>query len=293
MSGGARPPQDATARELHEWAAAILKASGVENARQEADWLLREALDPGAAPVGRLARLTARQVERFDGMVARRAAREPLQHVIGRWPFLDLELKVDRRALAPRPETEDLALAARGHLASVRPTLVADVGTGGGCIALAVAAAHPSAQVVAIDIDADALGLARENRALTRMEERITLVRGDLLAPVAPRAPFDLVVANLPYVREDEYESLAPEVRLFDPRQALVAADGGLAQIRRLLPQAAERLRPGGWLLLEMSPLQTRVIAAALRSQPARWESVAILRDRFERERIVEAQRSA
>lgn len=266
-----------------------LAAAGVPDASESARILLEETLGLSRSALWRRmdAPLDPVAGARFEALVARRAAREPLQHLVGRWPFLELTLRVDRRALVPRPETEDLALRARAVLPATEGARAVDVGTGTGCLALALAAAHPRAQVVAVDASAAALALARENAQALALP--VAFVRADLLAATA--GPFDLVVANLPYVTAAEWPALEPEVRDHDPREALVADDDGLATIRALCAQAAPRLRRRGVLLLEMAPAQTATIAADLAARPA-WTGVAVHRDSFGRERIVEAVRA-
>lgn len=282
-----------TTRQAIAEAVRILEARGIESPREHADILLAELL--GTTRAGLVARarepLAPEVLARYDALVARRAAREPLQHILGHWPFLELELTVDRRALIPRPETEDLALAARYRLPDDRPSLAADVGTGTGCIALALAEARTAARVLALDASADALALAAENVARCGAEGRVVPLRCDLLGAVAPGAGLDVVVANLPYVREDELADLEPEVRDHDPLEALVAPDRGLALIRRLIAEAPARLAPGGSLLLEMAPDQVPVIAAELAAS-GRWTDVRVLRDHLCRERIVAARLS-
>lgn len=262
-----------------------LRDAGIDAPHHDASVLLQEILHTNAG--GLLARMGERVHDadraRFDTLVGRRASREPLQHVVGHWPFLELELKVDARALIPRPETEDLALLARQRVAADRPALVADIGTGTGCLALSLAHARPLAHVVAVDVSADALALARENARTLELEARVAFVRGDLVSALA--GPFDVIVANLPYVREDEFAALEPEVRDHDPGQALVAAEDGLALIRRLIAHAP--LAPGGALLLEMAPDQTAVVARELSN--AGWRDVEIVKDHLGRARIVTA----
>jgi release factor glutamine methyltransferase len=232
--------------------------------------------------------LAAAAAERLEALLARRAAREPLQHVVGHWPFLGLELLTDRRALVPRPETEDLALLAIARLPEGREALVLDAGTGSGCLALAIAAARPRARVVAVERDAAALSLARENRARCGLVEQVGLVHGDLCGALAPGPRFDLAVANLPYVRADEVAALEPEVRDHDPRAALVAAGDGLEVVREFARQAASRLAPGAPILLECAPVQAPALAAELAA--AGWCAVRSHLDRYGRERVVEGR---
>lgn len=228
--------------------------------------------------------------ERFAALVERRAKREPLQHVVGHWPFLELDLLCDRRALVPRPETEDLALRAREHLAPRRAPLALDVGTGTGCLALALAAAHPGVRVIALDVSMDALALARENARRTALQERVLFLRTDVVEGFRRCAEIDLIVANLPYIAPSELSALEPEVRDHEPRQALVAEDDGLALILALWQRAPLLLRAGGVLLSEMDPRQVpRVVALAQRGP---WQDVRALPDRYGRARFVEARRA-
>jgi release factor glutamine methyltransferase len=249
------------------------------------------------------------RLERFQAMVARRARREPLQHVLGHWPFLELDLLCDGRALIPRPETEDLAELARARLRSAPPPRCAiDVGTGSGCLALALAAGDPDARVLAIDLDDAALSLARENAERAGVAERVTFLQGDLLAPLTDPAgppptlgdvsrtsnasgpgllPAALIVANLPYVAPSEWDGLQPEVRDHDPRGALVADEDGLALIRRLVAEAPAHLRPDGALMLEMAPPQLGTVTAWLGE--AGFGEVTPQADRFGRLRFVSA----
>ncbi|GAB4372941.1 MAG: peptide chain release factor N(5)-glutamine methyltransferase [Acidobacteriota bacterium] len=232
----------------------------------------------------------ARAAAAFRDLVARRATREPLQHLVGRWPFLDFELRVDRRALVPRQETELLAAWAIDEARARGARRVADVGTGSGCLAIALARGVPGVRVVAVDASAAALSLARENVREHGLAGRVALVRGCLVEALGPGA-VDLIVANLPYVAEDEHATLEPEVRDHDPREALVAADGGFATIARLVDRAAAALAPRGALLLEFDPRQ----AERLRALCARraWQDV-VLRDDFSgRPRCARAVRPA
>ncbi len=278
-------------RDVLARARSVLEKAGVEHAGEDAERLLAEVLHVDRAGLFLRAgeQLAPEAFNLFAQFIGRRAAREPLQHLLGRWPFLELELKVDGRALVPRPETEDLVVAARRRLPTAQRSVAADVGTGCGCIALALAASHPQVRIFAIDADPAALSLAAENLAAARFGDRVDLLLGDLLGPLGERDRLDLIVANLPYVRLDEYELLPPEVRRFDPQQALLAPDDGLGLIRRLVAAAPAYLRPGGWIALEMSPTQTKVVVADLAA--ADWMSVAALNDRFGKARIVQAQR--
>jgi release factor glutamine methyltransferase len=230
-------------------ATARLAEAGVESARLEAELLLAHACGecPRAFLYAELDReLTAEAEAGFEANVARRAKREPLAYVLGKWGFRRLTLKTDRRALIPRPETEIVVERALEHIRGVDEPRVLDVGTGTGAIALAIADEAPGARVTAMDVSVDALALARENLDLTGVNGRVRLVEHDLTSGLG-RADFDLVVSNPPYVEPEELPTLEPEVRDWEPRIALVAPGA----TEKLAQAATEALRPGGWLVLE------------------------------------------
>jgi len=219
-------------------------------------------------------------------LVRRRAQREPLQHLLGTVEFLGLTLKSDARALIPRPETEQLCEMLVTQAAEAgcpwKAGRIADVGTGSGCIALALASKLPDAQLFGIDASDEALALALENAVLTGLASRVTFIKDDLLS--AAEGPLDLVVANLPYIPSGEIPALQSEVRR-EPVAALDGGPDGLATIRRLLPGAAAKLRPGGVLAMEVGLEQAGILAAEL---PAHGFSGAkILKDHQGRERFV------
>ncbi|MDQ7006083.1 MAG: peptide chain release factor N(5)-glutamine methyltransferase [Acidobacteriota bacterium] len=272
-------------------AAERLAAAGIEGPRREARWLLAHVLEiaPGELALRLRQPLPPAAGRRLEALIEQRCRRRPLQYLLGSWPFLDFDVKCDERALVPRPETEDLALLVSEQLAAGSSGRLLDVGTGGGCIALALARRHPALEILAVDSDGGALSLARENLRRAGLADRVGLLRSDLLTGLGGLGPGAFVVANLPYVTEAEWEELQPEVRDHEPRQALVAADDGLALIRKLAEQAAGRLGPGGRMALEMAPGQTSRMAAELAA--AGWEQCRIHRDRFDRPRIVTARR--
>jgi len=194
--------------------------------------------------------LSGPQEHAYRTLVARRARHEPVAYLLGHRPFLDLDLLVDRRALIPRQQTEHLverAVEIANHWPS--PRLV-DVGTGSGAIAIGLALRLPGARIWAIDRSADALVLARLNAQRCGVSARITFLQGDLLAPLPE--PVEIIVANLPYVSEAEFAALPPDIRLYEPREALVAGPDGLEAIRALLDTARPHLAPDGVLLLEI-----------------------------------------
>jgi release factor glutamine methyltransferase len=198
-------------------------------------------------------------------LVKRRVDGEPLQHLLGTVEFLNHTLASDRRALIPRPETEqlcELILAeAKAAGCTWKSGPIVDVGTGSGCIALALAAALPEARVTAVDFSEEALALARENAARTKLEERVTFLKGDLLSAVD--GPMSLLVANLPYIPSAELPGLPREVRR-DPAMALDGGPDGLLLVRRMLEQARTKLAPGARVALELGMDQPSRLAEEL-----------------------------
>jgi release factor glutamine methyltransferase len=207
-----------------------LRAAGVETPRLDAELLLAEATGWERARLATEpeADVPAAAARRFGEMVRRRLRREPVAYVLGRRGFRSIELRVDRRVLIPRPETELLVeLALR-----LRPRRVLDVGTGSGAVALAIATELPECEVTATDTSPAALEVARGNAERLGLAGRVRLVEGML--PGSP-SEFDLLVANLPYVAEPEWPTLEPEVQQWEPREALLAGPDGLDAIRALL----------------------------------------------------------
>jgi release factor glutamine methyltransferase len=210
----------------------------------------------------------------FEGFVYRRAKREPLQHILGTVAFGDLELMVDSRALIPRPETEELVGVIKNYYATAgtSPGAILDMGTGSGAIILVLGKIFPGAALTASDLDADALCLARANAKHCSMEKRVTFCQSDWFQGL--RGSWDLIVGNPPYLSEEELESAAPEVRLHEPRQALVAPREGTGHLETIIREAPAFLSPGGLLALETGIAQhDYLISVADRAGLAVYES--------------------
>ncbi len=256
------------------WAADQLSASS-ETPRLDAELLLAHALGWGRARLIAEGRqpLAPEQLGAYRQLVARRAALEPVAYIVGHREFYGLDFAVDRRVLVPRPETEllvELALAfarqtfERSNVQTFERFRIVDVGTGSGCIAIALAVHLPEAQVVAVDIPPAALQVARRNVERHGVADRVRLAEGDLLAPLGE--PVDLLVSNPPYTIVSEIDE---GVRRHEPGGALDGGPDGLAVYRRLLAQAPAKLRPGGALLLEIGATQGAAVAdLARRSFP-------------------------
>jgi release factor glutamine methyltransferase len=261
--------------------AARLEEAGVDAPRVDAEILLAHVLGTtrsGVRADGRreLDRSARTQLEQ---LLVRREAREPLAYVLGEWGFRRLTLKVDRRVLVPRPETEIVVERCLALLAGHERSRVLDVGTGSGAIALAIADEHLEAEVTGMDASAEALEVARENAARTGLE--VELVEGDLFAGL-PAGPWDLVVSNPPYVLPADIDSLEPEVRQWEPRTALVA-DGATEAIAEA---ARGALRPGGALVLEVADGTAAHMAGLMHDLG--YSGVEITRDLAGRDRVVE-----
>jgi release factor glutamine methyltransferase len=196
--------------------------------------------------------------------------------------------------LIPRPETELLVIRlldlARARPAGVAPLEIADVGTGSGIIAVCAAKHLPCSRVLALDKSPAALSVAATNAAEHGVVDRIELLESDLLAAVPASRRFDIVVSNPPYVSRAEYEQLPPDVKNFEPREALLAGPLGTEVIARLVPQAAERLNPGGHLLVEISPMIHDAVVAILAAEE-RLEVGPTIKDLARRPRVVQARR--
>ena len=223
---------------------------------------------------------------KYQRAVERLAHGVPFAYAVGRAAFRTLDLTIDSRALIPRPETEGLvdlvlALGSGG--------LVADIGTGSGCIALSLAVEGAFDQVIAVERSPDAAALARENVALVQPRTPVEIREGDLLTPLAGGGQrFRAIVANPPYLTEEEYAALAPSVRDFEPREALVSGPDGLDATRRLLVGAAALLEPDGALVLEIDERRGDAVRAlALASG---WTRIEIHDDIFGRPRYALAK---
>jgi release factor glutamine methyltransferase len=280
------PEPDVTLDRLVTHAGGRLKAAGISEGRREAwrIWCDLQGLPTYAGSVFSDAVVPPEDAERFRGAVDRRAAGEPLPYVTGVAGFRQLTLRCDRRALIPRPETEGLVDLV---LRKVTAGAVADIGTGTGCIALALAEEGNYDLVVGVDCYSGAIELARENRRATGLG--IELVAGDLVSALGSET-FDVIVSNPPYLTEAEYERLEPSVRAWEPREALVAGQDGLEEVRLLMADAFRVVRPGGWLALEVDA--SRAPETARLAEQAGWSDLAVHDDLFGRARYLLARRS-
>ena len=267
-----------------------LRDAGVEEAHLEADVLVRHVL--GLERVDLLARpetpLAPAQSAALEDLLARRSRREPLAYVLGSREFHGLDFRVTPAVMVPRPETETLveeALAWAGGRSN--PITVADVGTGSGCIVVSMAVRLPDVRFLATDVAPVALAVAEENARYHGVAERVRLLSGHLLQPLP--GPVDLIVANLPYIPSGRLDTLQPEVRDYEPREALDGGPDGTDLLRPLLHEAGAYLQPGGALMLEIDDEQGSTLAGEARSAfPS--AAVRVLPDLSGRDRVLVVQ---
>jgi len=229
--------------------------------------------------------LSADETIRYDEALGQRAQGIPSQYITGHQEFWGMDLIVTPAVLIPRPETEHLIEALLPLAKSMEHPKIVDVGTGSGCVALALAKELPGSQIHASDISREALEIARANAARHRFDFRIEFHQADLLQGIP--GEFDFVVSNPPYVGESEADLVQLEVRKFEPRSAVFAGTLGAEVIARLVPEAKEKLKPGGWLILEISG----TIAEEVQRILAGWKGVEIKRDLQNIPRVAIAQR--
>ncbi len=245
-----------------------LQRAGIEQPGLEARLLVKHQLENTDAELIAFGErpVTPCQAEAVRMLIAARVAGQPIAYLLGQREFWSLSLRVDADCLIPRPETELLVERALRHLPP-GPARALDLGTGSGAIALALKSERPQLQAWASDVDAGALAMAAANAR--RLELAVYWFRGRWLEAVASRPIFDLIVSNPPYIAADDPHLSAGDVR-FEPRRALVAAEGGLADLRTIAGESLSRLRPGGWLLLEHGADQGSAVRALLREAGCR-----------------------
>ena len=236
--------------------------------------------------------LTIAEIDALRALVQRRGQREPVQYIVASACFCGLEIALNRQVLIPRPETELLAERAWTFLQKAGGTpAVLEIGTGSGCLAIALAHHAPHAKVCATDFSAPALELARRNAETNQVSDRLQFCQGDLFAAAPAEAQFDLIVSNPPYIPTGRIETLEAEVRAYEPRSALDGGADGQDFYRRIAAEAGARLRPAGCLMLELDEEG----AAATRRifQSEKWMVEAVERDYNGRERILIARPAA
>lgn len=259
-------PGSTTIREALDSATALLSDAGITTARMDAQALLMYAIgiDRAFLLANPDCAINEQQFAQWTGYIQRRAHSEPIQYITGYAEFYGLPLHVDRSVLIPRPETEHLVDALLSRVAKTEAVNIADVGTGSGAIAIAVAKHLPHARVTALDLSPAALDIAHANAFRNDVAERVEFRRSDLLSEVLGEK-FDAIVSNPPYIASGDRRSLEKQVREYEPSMALFAGPTGFEIYDRLILQAATVLTSGGWLLMEIGFGQRDRIAELLR----------------------------
>jgi len=277
-------------RILLEKSAEELSRVGISEARQEASSLL--SLSCGLTRTEIIADpdrdLSATQIEAFHRVLARRLTREPLQYIRNRTEFFGLEFDVDPRVLIPRPETEILVEKSIELLDVGRSKNFCEIGVGSGCIAISVLKSVGSATCVAVDKSPEALELAKDNSLKHLVSERLDLRISDLFEKVLEYERFDLIVSNPPYISIEDFSTLQPEVREFEPRLALTDENDGLSIIQRLVSDSENHLTPGGFLLIEIGHDQKSAVQNMFSA--SNWQEVFFLQDLQGHNRVVVAR---
>jgi release factor glutamine methyltransferase len=267
-----------------------LAGKGVESARLDAEHMVAHVLG-----VGRLEMylqherpMAADELDRLRPLLKRRGLREPLQYILGRQGFREVDLAVGPGVLIPRPETEQLVEVVLAWAEGRQDLTALDVGTGSGAIAISLLSEGPFSSVVGTDSSSEALGFAERNRDSTGLRSRLELREGRLFEAVHPGERFDVVVSNPPYVAETQRGDLQAEVVDWEPEGAFFAGADGLAVVRELVPRAPAALRSGGLLALEIGDRQAEEVVGLLEAVPA-YEDARVHKDLAGKQRIVTA----
>ena len=265
----------------------MLDDAGVDTPRVDVEWLMTHVLD---CPRGELvlrhgAKLSEVQKSQWDSFMAGRAARIPLQHLMGSVDFCGLVLEVNENVLVPRPETELLAERAWQFANVIERPVVLDVGTGSGCLAISIAVNCPQAEVHALDVSPEALVVALANAARHQVKGRINFFEADGRSALPGKILFDLIVSNPPYIPTSEISKLQAEVREHDPHVALDGGTDGLDFYRALATHALKRLQPSGRLMLEVGDGQAEEVSALLLASG--WRVLEVFPDLNNVQRIV------
>lgn len=279
-----------TVRDLITWTAKHFAAKGIDDPAKEARLLLAHAL--GCRPIDVLTRYddppTDAERQRFRELVKRRADGCPVAYLIGSKDFYLLTFEVTPEVLIPRPDTETLVQSGLDFLKGKPTPTVLDLGTGSGCVAVSIAHKATAARVTAVDVSAAAAAVATRNAEKHAVGDRVTVLVGDLFAPIPADTRFDLVVSNPPYIAASEIDTLDAGVRQFEPRLALDGGADGLDFYRRLAAEAAGWLKPGGHLMTEVGWTQDAAVREMFTT--AGWDTLPSVKDLAGRWRVVRAR---
>lgn len=287
-----------TVERVLNWTRGYFERKQVDSPRLSAELILAHVMGLSRIKLytNYLQPLSEAQLSKLRDLVRRAGEHEPIAYLTGRAWFFNLELEVGPAVLIPRPDTETLVeqvLSIIRHVPGFETPRVLDLCTGSGAIAIAVAYHAPASQIVATDISPEALSIANQNIHRHHLQDRITLLQGDLMGALEPyidKTPFDLIVSNPPYISTDKIPYLPRNVRDYEPRQALDGGDDGLAIHRRILHQSVNRLRPGGKILLEIGYDQHEAALKMIQQYDA-YSDTRVLRDYTGNPRVLAATR--
>lgn len=276
--------------EAIDWAVDELCAKQIEDARLEAELLLVHTLGIKKSELilYQSKIIEDKNYKRYQENIKRRLKHEPTAYIIGTQPFLGLDIIVNRSVLIPRPETELLVEQALKVASSQLPVAIADIGTGSGCIAITLAKRLPLAEVYGIDSSNDALKVAKTNAETHKVADRCHFIKGNLLDQL--KEPVDLIVSNPPYIPSGEIGKLQPEVRDWEPKQALDGGKDGLNYIRKLFNESPKHLKPAGRLVMEFGFGQAAEIEKVA---AVNFEKIEIIKDYAGIPRIISIQAKA
>lgn len=274
-----------TILKLVEWLTEYFAKKGIENPRLDAEYIIAHSLN-----IKRLdlylqfdRPLSQKELDKTKTLITRRGNREPLQHILGHQPFRNVDIKVSRDVLIPRPETEILVGEILKIIPKDRETNILEIGLGSGAISAAILNETEKTHITAVDISSRAINLAKEN--LRTFKDRINIFEGNLFEPVEGRS-FDIIVSNPPYCKTGEWESLQPEVRNFEPKEALLAGEDGLDFLREILNSAPKHLNKSGRLFMEFGDGQETALLK-IANDSGNYSPVEIIYDLNNKPRII------
>lgn len=287
-----------TVFEILNWASHYLEDHHIDNPRLNAELLMAHSLQGSRESLYTQLKdpLGKEQRDTFESLIQRRVSGEPIQYILGRQEFWSIPLKVDRRCFIPRPETEFLVeetASILSHFPLSETPRVLEIGTGSGAIAIALAKEVKEILVIATDLSREALSLAKENATSLGLLSKIRFLHGDLFEPFSilkGSEPFFIILSNPPYIARSELKGLPREVRDFEPILALDGGEDGLDFYRKIISQASDYLRPGGWLLLEVGNNQADTISKMLEAEGG-FQKPMCVKDLLGIKRVVKAQR--
>ena len=289
------PIEEWTVRRVLEWTIGHLKKHGSDTARLDAEVLLAHARGCSRIQLytayDEILPDAARQ--KMRDLVKRRVNAEPVAYLVGTKEFYSLAFEVNRDVLIPRPDTELLVMEALRLVKEVTTPAILELGVGSGCVSTAIAVNSKTVRVVGVEISPTTMAVAQRNLERHKVADRVELRCGDLFGPLKQGEMFDVLVSNPPYISTDEIETLSPQVKNHEPHQALDGGADGLDIIRRIATESPAFVKPGGWVLLELSPEQADAVLALFLVPGTAFEQAAIVSDLGQQQRMLRTRRRA